>query len=622
MSYLGCPRFHVAGTFVADPSTVNNDPAHYDNDAFDRAKAWVQGGDGWWNPDGRHSFRFENVTVRSAIGADGGAVTGDPVVGLRFVTRGITPAKLVDLDPDQQLVSQIFGMQIALVDGAGIALLQGAMEPVAFTDIWRRGVSGAGDEAACATYQSTLETPQWSDEQTSPFLERLRDAAGAGPLSIRFNVDGYSMSAVRPDGTPNPRFTRGRVVGTVGIAGAGEPRHTVVGRQFGSVGPPPGDNSPGFRPPGGVNYFPGVVDTGARKIRLDLGNALPAATAGGPPQDLGELVLACRADDGSVTEVAPIDYRGAGWYETTAGVVDLPAGRTLRDDEIARVEAGRLLLVTRRNGQQRTVIEEAPVHVRADEFVARLDPGDEWVVRLHVSRRGRPLAGARVNLFHLRTKDPEASAQFPTGGLTFPDSVTTDARGIAQVTLLAADPGDLRFFYFGDRREHVDGQVYRIGYGVEGNAPSNPSNVLSVLVWNRFVPDDPPTWFGSMRDVLVQYGNLYPWMAKFGPRLDLALYEEIAAQRENVLEVLGRPFTDSRYMPVSRDLSGSRRAAMLAWLTDLGPDGKPLLGVERVRDALEVAPPPAEPPAPRRPAPDPALGGKTAAAQRLGLMPD
>src|SRR3954464_16104603 len=41
--------------------------------------------------------------------------------------------------------------------------------------------------------------------------------------------------------------------------------------------------------------------------------------------------------------------------------------------------SGRLLLVARRSGQQRTVIEEAPVHVRADEFVARLDPGDEWV---------------------------------------------------------------------------------------------------------------------------------------------------------------------------------------------------------------------------------------------------
>lgn len=85
-----------------------------------------------------------------------------------------------------------------------------------------------------------------------------------------------------------------------------------------------------------------MVDTAAGKVRLDLGNALPAASAGGPVQDLGDLVLAARADDGSVTDIAPIDYRGAGWYERTAGVVDLPAGRTLGDQEAERVAAGRL----------------------------------------------------------------------------------------------------------------------------------------------------------------------------------------------------------------------------------------------------------------------------------------
>ncbi len=30
MSYLGYPRLHFSGRFQADPSTVNNDPAHFD----------------------------------------------------------------------------------------------------------------------------------------------------------------------------------------------------------------------------------------------------------------------------------------------------------------------------------------------------------------------------------------------------------------------------------------------------------------------------------------------------------------------------------------------------------------------------------------------------------------
>jgi hypothetical protein len=190
---------------------------------------------------------------------------------------------------------------------------------------------------------------------------------------------------------------------------------------------------------------------------------------------------------------------------------------------------------------------------------------------------------------------------------------------MAKATLVAADPGDLRFFYSGGRREHVDGQVYLIGYQVDGIDQPNPSNLLSVLVWGTFVPDDPPTWHGSMRKVLTQYGNLYPWMTKFGPRLDLAVYEQVTAQREEIIAVLDRPVTDSRYMPVSRDMSGSRRKAILTWLANPGPDGKPLLGEEPApREVAEAAPPPA---AARRAGADAELGGKTAAGQRLSIAP-
>ena len=615
MTYLSCPRLHFAGTFAADPSTVNNVADRYDTATFDRATDWLPTGDNW-NPDGRHAFRLENTTVRSAVGA-GGVVAGDPVVGLQVRSRGAKPAKLVDLDTDQQMVSMIFGLRLALVDSAGTVLVEAVMRPAAFTDIWRRGSSGSGDEAACATYQSTLEVTQWGDLTASPFLGQLRAAASDGLLSIKFNVDGYSMSRTL-GGVPNPRFTRGRIVGTLGVATPVEPAHTVVGRHFGSEVGPLGEAFPSFRPTSGVNYCPALVDTAARKVRLDLGNALPAAVAGGAPQDIGDLLLRCRADDGTDSELASVDYRGAAWYETTAGVVDLPADRTLTDEELAAVAAGRLRLVTRRSGQERVVTEEALVHVRADEFVARLDPGDEWTVRLHVTQRGEPLPGARVNLFLLTPRDPDAAADFPVGGLTVPASADTGADGIAEATLVAADPGDPRFFYFSEDalRVHVDGQVYRIGYAVDGVPQPNPSNLLSVLVWNTFVPDDPPTWHGSMRDVLVQYGDLYPWMTRFGPQLDMALYDSIADQRQDILDVLELSVTDSGYMPVSRDMSGSRRAALVAWLTDLGPDGKPLLGVEQPVTADREAPAAA-----RRKVPDADLGGKTAAGERVSITP-
>jgi hypothetical protein len=312
MTYMDWPRFHFAGAYFSDPSTINNDPEHYDSDAFDRATEWLPGNEGgWWNPDGRHAFRFENVTVRGAVGGDGQAVTGDPVVGMRFITHGLVPAKLVDLDTDQQMVSTIFGLQVALVDGVGNVLVEGEMEPAPFTDIWRRSTAGSGDEAASAVFQSTLQISRWGELSSAPFVEQLHDAATDGTLSIKFNVDRYSMNRA------SPRFARGRIVGTVGIARAGEPRHTVVGRQFGTHVHPLGLAFPSFRPPSGVNYFPGVVDTAARKIRLDLGNALSVSSAGGSIQNIGELALLCRADDGSVTEIASIDYHDASWYDSS-----------------------------------------------------------------------------------------------------------------------------------------------------------------------------------------------------------------------------------------------------------------------------------------------------------------
>jgi hypothetical protein len=402
VSYLSPPRFHFAGTYLADPSTVNNqavnvggaDAAEPAAIAAFRARAWKAtgpggtGGTGLWNPDGSHAFSFKDVTVRSAVGADGEPVTADPVVGLTLATPGSPSAKLVDLDPDQQLASMIFGLGVTLRAGAGTVFLTASLTPVPFTDIWNRLTGGGGDGSASAAYQSTLTGLHWGDVSASPLLTQLRAAAGDGLLSIKFNVDSYAGAQAG-----------GRIAGTIGVATADEPAHTVLGRQFGGpeIAPLP-FAAPGFRPRGKINFFAGVVDEAARKIRLDLGNAVPAAAAGAAGPDIGELTLAYRDDGGTVTSLAPIDYRQPGWYENTAGVVDLPADRALTDDELVQVAGRPLLIAAVNDGQRSVAIEETPVYVRADMFVARLDPETPWVVRFYVTERGQPKANAQVTL--------------------------------------------------------------------------------------------------------------------------------------------------------------------------------------------------------------------------------
>ena len=108
---------------------------------------------------------------------------------------GHAPAKLVDLDSEQQLVSKVLGLEVRLATPAGDTLLQGRFKPAAFTDIWTRNTAAAaGDMAAAAMYQSVLTDLSWGDDTASPFLRQLRDETHGGKLSVKFNVDAYNMN--------------------------------------------------------------------------------------------------------------------------------------------------------------------------------------------------------------------------------------------------------------------------------------------------------------------------------------------------------------------------------------------------------------------------------------------
>lgn len=105
-------------------------------------------------------------------------------------------------------------------------------------------------------------------------------------------------------------------------------------------------------------------------------------------------------------------------------------------------------------------------------------------------------------------------------------------------------------------------------------------------------------------------------MTKFGPDLDLAEYEQISEQREEIPGVISLPITDPRYMLVTRDPSRSRRDAMPPCLTELSTDGKPLLGVEP--PSVESAAQPEEEVALHEDA-DSELGRKTVAGLRTTI---
>src|SRR5258706_4422714 len=112
MSYLDVPRLHFAGTFRADPSTVNNTPQN-----FDPATGINPQNDGW-NPNGTGQWQILNCQVQSVVyndGTIGSSAAEDPVIGSPVQgTDQPRIAKLVDLDSEQQMVSEIYGFQVEL----------------------------------------------------------------------------------------------------------------------------------------------------------------------------------------------------------------------------------------------------------------------------------------------------------------------------------------------------------------------------------------------------------------------------------------------------------------------------------------------------------------------------
>ncbi|MEO5931733.1 MAG: hypothetical protein ABIR47_17495, partial [Candidatus Kapaibacterium sp.] len=577
MSYLNRLRLHFAGRFQAAPSTVNNDITHYNNATF-KPQYQLPGNDnGWWNPRGNADWRLIGCTITSASLLDGMPVgQDDPVMGCVVADSDrAVPAKMVDLDPQQQLVSEIWGLEVRISDHHGRTLLSGEYETAAFIDIWDRATGGGGDIGAGAAYQSILHTLQWGDINGSPFLKELKDSARDGILSIKFNVDGYNMDMTSPE------FTRGRVVGTIGPGNKAEPKHFVLGRQFMAVASPGGNF---FTPVGGINFCPALVDKSIGKVIIDLGNALPTVTPGGAIVDSGPLMLASQTTDDNGTNawlpICTIDYTGDGWYPRTAGVTELPADRQLTGTELASIASAPLAILRAPSGAIATPAITEPANglfVRADQFVFRLNPGERVEPTLYATKFGAPYIGAHIisvlDSGQLQGGPGEPPVATPASALDFPIALTTDWNGTAPLPILGSDPAN--------PRGYIDGQVYGIRPMLEETIlpgvgyTFNQWNFISVLLWNHFQPDEPPTWHGSLQPIFQQYANLYPVMDRF---LNLADYSSVCHHRGLLLLAFSLDPGNPNSMPVTRDLPISKRRAILRWLKDVGPDGNPLLG--------------------------------------------
>ncbi|HEX8158754.1 MAG TPA: ferritin-like protein, partial [Solirubrobacteraceae bacterium] len=558
MSYLGYPRVNFAGLFQADVSTVNNTFANFDDERF-IGRFQRSGGRGRWNPRGTGAWRVRDCNVTSVLSTDG-RPAGDPLTSAVVAhANDRVSAKLVDLDPAQQQVSMIFGLRLALRFPDGREGFSGAFKPAPFSDIWLRCAASPGMHGLSATYQSVIEVEQWGDESMSALLQELREATAGELLSIKFNVDGFDPVST------SPTFTWGRIVGSIGPYAAGEPHHFVAARLLATTGSGPAP-------------APCRIDEDTATLSLDLGNSLPTDVAGKSLIDSEVLRLVARPAGAEPVLLASTSSGHAfydSFYTSQAGIL----GAKLNP---AQLEAARLGPLALLNVNDDPVLVEDPDgrYLRADEFVFRMSPGDKAAVSIYATSFGQWAAGVQITTRYDTSQLGGPVAGVPESALTFPESVKTGPQGRALLELTASDPGNPRQF--------VDGQVYGVAYGWEGDEAVAQGNKLNALVWSAYAAPKKPTWVADVQPILQQYANLYPIMRDV---VDLSNYVDVAQRHRRALMLaMDLPTTDPNYMPVTRDLSPAKRDMIVGWLKR-GPH-PPIFridDVEGLRQVLQLA---------------------------------
>jgi len=574
MSYLSQPRMVFSGRFFTDPSTVNNDPHHFDTEQF--RSGYQQPGpgasNGWWNPNGSATFRLVDCSITRVVYSDGSVAVSpeeDPIVGQALTgSDGRVEGKLVDLDPEQQMVSQIWGLSMLL--GAN-PIARSRFRVAPFAEIFVRYPEGGPDSFFSAYYQSILEGVEWDTGKIDG--SRLINELGAGSptdLSVKFNVDAYD------DTRGSDTFNTGRIVGAIGPHTPGEPHHFTLGRRL---------DAPGGA--GGMNPVAHAALAG-NVLTVDVGNALTTAALGGSFADVG--FMAVYAGD---TMLGSIPYLDNGFYSQTAGIVDLE----LSAAQAAVAAAEPLSITTTPFGQSTSVLfceAKDGRTVRADNFVYRLDHGETDTADLWATEFGRPLADTKISLAFDNTAVMGQQTQGPVPGppagtpedaVVFPDSVTTDATGRAAV--------DLRGELVTNPRTYIPGQVYGLAYEIGDHVPPRPpqlsrtgSDLLNLLLWTKYDAPKEPTWIDDVAPILTQYAELYPVMK---PIVDLGNFASVVEKRELLLNVFTSPVDDPNYMPVTRDLSTAKRNMLVSWLSEKEPRYMHLDSVEDLHKALQIA---------------------------------
>ena len=572
MSYLSPPFVVFTGDMQADVSTVNNDVRHYDVESFKpRFQEPAVGNkmNGWWNPDGGATFRFVNCAIKAYFDENGNSVTNELINGEVSGPKDKPSGKMVDLDPQMQFTSELWGVGLRMSDSNGDLIFEGRIEPTGFRDAQTRQFPANKDDKQFArngqslggTWYSSISELSWG---SSSYAAKFQEMAqkGDGQLSLALHAFGYYYAHL--DG----RFSMSKLVGVVGTRSDNkqEPvRFAPTRRLYGMLSL--------------MSYTNFQVKGDA--IYIDFGMSLPLEDPLGKPlSTVGELVVA-------VSNGTKLNYKsGSRGIKSAAisiiGNIDVATTQImvsggivkfdLDDNNKSLLASNQLLLLFKQSDDEYLIVARESIdgyYIRADQNVLRLDPGDELPVDFYLYKYGKPISDKQIAL----TLNPRTSGGGGGNGIDPPTAPIPDinfpAEAMSSSIESAMSEGRVRYSFKGSDpkkpRGYIDGQIYLYSYGIAEVPVIDQyfNDIVMVHLRDEFSVPETVTW-KHIEKTWIQFANLYPIMSKH--IVDMTFKDALLARKEILQFALQRDIKAPDYMPVTRDLSKNKLKAMLNWL--------------------------------------------------------
>lgn len=585
MSYLHLPRLIFTGDFKSDVSTVNNVTPYYNNPTFN--SSFQQSPKGLWNPEGGASFAFVDCKVEQIMLPDGAEHANEIIIGCTVgAPEDKSPGKMVDLDPQQQMVSQLWAVTLRIATAQDELLFQGDIKPVGFRDLQLRQTDSAPNgQPMGATWTSVLTNVEWGEKaSSSPFLTKLKSVTQGDKLSLNLNSFGYYYAHL--DG----RFSLGHTLGSIGPWFEDEPDLFAPARRLYGVFAAGAQQSVYF------NFSNFLFEKANKRLTIDFGGSFPVADAIGTidnpaipdggqilqnPQQFLVAVINKPIDNQQDTaaqiftkddfvEIGELKYEtGNDWLNKTGGIVVFD---NLSDEVTNQLVNNQLVLLSpsASSSEQYVLIAREAINgyvVRADDFVQRLDYNQTNKTAFYAYQWGEPLAAQAIEIALEPPTNPKPNRikeipgiGSPPNGLTFSPAVTTDADGRASL--------DITGNAIHNPRGYIDGQIYKLDYRLQ-NIPTDPladsmlPENISIHLRDYFEVPENPAW-SDISEIMTQYSDLYPIMSKY--IVDLKDPHAVKAKKDILIFAFTRDITDPIHMPVTRDLSEARREAIIKWL--------------------------------------------------------